>query len=71
MESRFVKVTSFYKNFLQEYYKSNPGVVEQNYEEQHQHLMNQGYGYASYFPKYLQQNFSISGKENSFQFLLS
>lgn len=63
MESRFVKVTSFYKNFLQEYYKSNPGVVEQNYEEQHQHLMNQGYGYANYFPHYLQQNFSISGKE--------
>jgi len=63
MEYRFVKVTSFYKNFLHEYYKSNPGIADQTYEEQYQHLMNQGYGYANYFPHYLQQNFSIHGKE--------
>jgi spore maturation protein CgeB len=63
MESRFVKVTSFYQSFLQEYYKSNPHISARSYEEQYLHLMDQGYGYANYFPQYLRQNYSLSGTE--------
>jgi len=63
MESRFVKVTSFYNNFLQEYYQSNPHIITQSYQEQYQHLMDQGYGYSNYFPQHLQHNYSLSGTE--------
>jgi hypothetical protein len=31
--------------------------------DQYEHLMEQGYGYSNYFPRYLQQNYSISGTE--------
>ncbi|MBE9518359.1 MAG: glycosyltransferase family 1 protein [Bacteroidetes bacterium] len=63
MKFRFIKVTSFYPNFLESYYKSNPELITKSYEEQHKHLMNQGYGYSDYFPRYLQQNYSIPGTE--------
>jgi spore maturation protein CgeB len=63
MKSGFVKVTSFYKDFLDYYYRSNPWVISKNYREQYQHLMDQGYGYSDYFPRYLKQNHDISGTE--------
>lgn len=63
MQYKFVKVTSFYKNFLQSYEASNPDVLTLSYEEQHRHLMSQGYGYSNYFPFYLQQNYKIEGHE--------
>jgi spore maturation protein CgeB len=63
MEFRFIKVTSFYKNFLESYYESNQDIVTLSYDDQYQHLMEQGYGYSNYFPLYLRQNYSISGTE--------
>ncbi len=63
MEFRFIKVTSFYKNFLESYYASNPEIGTLSYDDQYAHLMEQGYGYSNYFPRYLQQNYSINGTE--------
>jgi len=63
MQYRFIKVTSFYKNFLQSYEAANPDVLTLSYDEQHRHLMSQGYGYSNYFPYYLQQNYGIDGHE--------
>lgn len=63
MHYRFIKVTSFYKNFLQSYEAANPDVLTLSYEKQHRHLMSQGYGYSNYFPHYLQQNYGIHGHE--------
>ena len=63
MEFNFVKVSSFYTNFLDSYYQSNPTFVTKNYNEQFLHLMDQGYGYSNYFPHYLEKNYSIPGIE--------
>lgn len=63
MKFRFIKVSSFYKNFLKSYYDTNPSIVTKSYEEQYKHLMSQGYGYSNYFPHYLQKNYSIPGTE--------
>jgi spore maturation protein CgeB len=63
MQYKFLKITSFYKNFLQSYEASNPGILTLSYDEQHRHLMSQGYGYSNYFPFYLQQNYKIDGHE--------
>ncbi len=63
MDFRFIKVTSFYKDFLDSYYWSNQPVISESYQEQYRHLMDQGYGYADYFPRYLEQNHGIPGTE--------
>lgn len=63
MHYRFIKVTSFYKTFLESYYDSNSEIVSKSYDDQYEHLMEQGYGYSNYFPTYLNQNYSITGTE--------
>jgi len=63
MATRFIKVSSFYKPFLQHYYQSYPEIASKSYQEQHRHLMDQGYGYSHYFPFYLEKNHSIQGHE--------
>jgi hypothetical protein len=63
MDYRFIKVTSFYKDFLDSYYRSNPHVISESYQEQYRHLMDQGYGYSDYFPRYMEQNYGIPGTE--------
>ena len=63
MYSSLLKVTSFYKDFLSDYYHSNPGVTEKSYQEQFKHLMAEGYGYADFFPHYLAKNFSMEARE--------
>jgi hypothetical protein len=63
MYSSLLKVTSFYKDFLSDYYHSNPGITEKSYQEQFKHLMAEGYGYADFFPHYLEKNHSIETRE--------
>jgi spore maturation protein CgeB len=63
MYSSFLKVTSFYKEFLDDYYRSYPHIIEKDYAEQFNHLMAQGYGYSDFFPKYIQKNYSIESRE--------
>jgi len=63
MFSSFLKVTSFYKDFLQYYYQQNPLIAEENYEKQYEHLMAEGYGYADFFPRYFEKNYSVKSGE--------
>ncbi len=51
MSYTFVKITSFYRNFLREYYRENPRVTALSYEDQFSHLMSQQYGYSDYFAR--------------------
>lgn len=50
---RIVKITSFYKSFLSQYYTRNIHIRDKSYKDQYKHLMAQGYGYSDYFPKHL------------------
>lgn len=63
MFASFLKVTSFYRDFLSDYYRSNPTIIGKNYEEQYKHLMAQGYGYADYFPRYFKKKYSLRAAE--------
>ncbi len=63
MISSFLKITSFYKDFLNDYYHSNPSITELSFDEQYKHLMDQGYGYADYFPRYLEKNHGLRATE--------
>jgi spore maturation protein CgeB len=63
MYSSLLKVTSFYKDFLNDYYRSNPSLPGKSFDEQYKHLMDEGYGYADYFPRYLEKNHSIKASE--------
>lgn len=53
MSYRFVKITSFYRDFLRQYYVAHPQVIEQSYENQYRHLMSQAYGWSDYFSLHL------------------
>jgi spore maturation protein CgeB len=53
MSYRFVKVTSFYRDFLRQYYIANPQIIGQSYEHQYRHLMDQGYGWSDYYARHL------------------
>jgi len=63
MFASFLKVTSFYRDFLSDYYRSNPTIIGKSYEEQYKHLMAEGYGYADYFPTYFKKNYSLKSEE--------
>ena len=63
MFTTFLKITSFYKDFLNDYYQSNPQITGKSYDEQYKHLMDEGYGYADYFPRYFEKNYSIKACE--------
>lgn len=63
MYSSFLKITSFYKEFLNGYYRLNPHIIEKSYAEQNSHLMAEGYGYSDFFPRYIQKNYSIEARE--------
>jgi spore maturation protein CgeB len=54
MTYRFVKITSFYRDFLQQYYDANPQIIGQNYDVQFRHLMDQAYGWSDYYSRHLQ-----------------
>jgi len=63
MYSSLLKISSFYKDFLKDYYHSHPGITSKSYQEQFKHLMAEGYGYADFFPHYLRQNHSMEATE--------
>lgn len=63
MFSSFLKVTSFYRDFLQNYYSQNPQISGKSYDEQFSHLMDEGYGYADFFPRYFEKNYAVRSKE--------
>jgi len=53
MSYRFVKVTTFYSEYLRQYYNRNPEIVIKTYSEQMEHLMSDGFGWADYFKIHL------------------
>jgi spore maturation protein CgeB len=53
MSYRFVKVTTYYREFLKQYYDANPNIVNRTYEEQLVHLMDQGHAWSNYFCSHL------------------
>ena len=55
MSYTFVKITSFYRNFLRDYYRENAGTENFTYQEQFDHLMAQKYGYSDFFARHFRE----------------
>ncbi len=55
MNYRFVKVTYYYRDFLKKYYSQNPGIVNQSYNVQLAHLMNERYAWSDYYSTHLRE----------------
>jgi spore maturation protein CgeB len=53
MTYKIVKITSFYKAFLNDYYSKNKDIINKSYSEQYDNLMAQKYGWSDYFKKHL------------------
>jgi spore maturation protein CgeB len=53
MGYRFVKITSYYREFLKQYYELNPEIIKGTYDEQLYHLMAQGFAWSDYFAQHL------------------
>ncbi len=53
MSYKFVKVTTFYRDYLKQYYLKNSFVKEQSYAEQYSHLMSQAYSWADFYSTHL------------------
>lgn len=53
MNYRFVKVTTYYKNFLKYYYSKNPQIISKSFGEQYNHLMNEAFGWSNFYQKHL------------------
>ncbi len=51
MSYKFVKITSFYKNYLEYYYSKNENEKNLSYTEQYNHLMEDSFSWADYFQK--------------------
>lgn len=52
---RFVKITTFYRDFLRQYYAKYPQISEEEYAKQFRHLMDQKYGWSDYYARHLQE----------------
>lgn len=55
MSYTFVKITTYYRDYLKQYYENNPQLSLLSYDDQHLHLMSQAYGWSDYFAKYLRE----------------
>ena len=53
MNYRFVKVTSFYRNFLRYYYSTNSQLSDKSYTEQYNKLMEEAFGWSNYYQLHL------------------
>lgn len=53
MNYRFVKVTSFYRNFLRYYYTKNSQLNDNTYSEQYNKLMEEAFGWSNYYQLHL------------------
>jgi spore maturation protein CgeB len=55
MNYRFVKITSYYRDFLRRYYDQNAQVVNLSYEDQYQHLMGKAYSWSDFYSRHLRE----------------
>lgn len=53
MSYRFLKISSYYKSILTDYYSKNPSIKAMNYDEQHAHLMKQRIGLSDFYSNHL------------------
>jgi len=53
MNYRFVKVTSFYRNFLRYFYSTNSQLSDKSYTEQYNKLMEEAFGWSNYYQLHL------------------
>jgi spore maturation protein CgeB len=53
MSFRFLKISSYYRGFLEYYYNSNPEVSKLSYEEQYAHLMGQFFAWSDNYGRLL------------------
>ena len=51
MNYKFLKITSFYPEFLKNYYRRNNTIVHSSYSEQYAHLMATKFGWSDFFQK--------------------
>jgi hypothetical protein len=49
----FVKITSFYSEYLEYYYAKYPGIRNKSYDEQLPHLIDQEFAWSNYYQKNL------------------
>lgn len=54
MSYRFVKISSYYGAFLAQYYSRHPVSESLSYDDQHRHLMAQGFAWADHMARALQ-----------------
>ena len=52
MKYKIIKIASYYRNFVIEYYKRNPSIINHTYEYQLNHLLSLGVGWADFFQKH-------------------
>jgi spore maturation protein CgeB len=57
---KFVKITSYYRKFLEYYYSRKPDIIYESYVDQYNDLMNQGFGWSDFYKK----NMELIGNES-------
>ncbi|MBA4416984.1 MAG: glycosyltransferase family 1 protein [Syntrophus sp. (in: bacteria)] len=62
MSYTFVKITSFYKTYLLNYYDRFPEIAKASYDEQLTHMMADGFGWADFYERNL-RNIGINAHE--------
>ena len=62
MSFSLTKISSYYKDFLSDYYKKNQQVLSLSYSKQHKHLMLQANGWANFYTNKL-QSFDVKTNE--------
>lgn len=55
MSYRIVKITSFYRDYLSDYYKRKPLITNENYDVQLSDIMSEGFAWADFFSKHLRE----------------
>jgi spore maturation protein CgeB len=53
MSYRIVKITSFYRGYLSDYYLRKPEISKKSYNEQLSDIMGEGFAWADFFSKHL------------------
>jgi spore maturation protein CgeB len=53
MPYRIVKITSFYRDYLADYYRRKPNIIEKSYEAQLSDIMSEGFAWADFFSRHL------------------
>ncbi|MDR3611215.1 MAG: hypothetical protein P4L27_11675, partial [Ignavibacteriaceae bacterium] len=55
MNYRFVKITTFYRDYLRRYYSQNPEVMNLSYDEQMAHIMSKAYGWSDFYSIHMRE----------------